>query len=172
MKIKEVQDKAEELLKPIPHLPASARKWIAENIWWITIVGVVGVAYSVLISLVALAGISLFTSSFGIYSIYAHSGFWYFSTLVMLAASVIELILMATAISPLKAMHKKGWEMLFLVLLVNAAAGVLNILLSFSFGFLFSLIGLAIGVAIGAYLLFEIRSHFNLISAVGKKLKK
>ena len=38
----------ESWLKPVPHLPTEWRKWLADNAWWLTIIGVVLSTISVL----------------------------------------------------------------------------------------------------------------------------
>ena len=47
----------ESWLKPVPHLPTEWRKWLADNAWWLTIIGVVLSTISVLGMLIKLMAI-------------------------------------------------------------------------------------------------------------------
>ncbi len=147
-------------LKPLPHLPESARKWIATNIWWLELIGVI---------ILALSGVTLIGSilfSLGLAAAVLGAGVVYtglatLSAVVSLIFMVASVVVMAMAISPLKNLKKRGWDLLFLALLINCASIVLSALFNFNFAsFLSSIFSGAIGVAIGAYFLFEIRSYF------------
>lgn len=147
-------------LKPLPHLPESARKWIATNIWWLELIGVIILA----ISSITLVGGILFSLGLAVAVLGAgavYSGFATLSATISLLFMAASVIVMALAISPLKNLKKRGWDLLFLALLINCASIVLSALISFNFySFLSSMFSGAIGVAIGAYFLFEIRSYF------------
>jgi len=164
-----VLNKAETLvagwLKPVPHLPKVAQKWFAENIWWIVLIGVIASVVGILVALgtifTYLAFIGNATAYYGVYTTSVYGSGWIVSTIVSLAFSVALLIVTALAITPLKAHLRKGWSLLFLGLVLSAANVVLGAILSFNIlGFIFGLIFGAIGLAITAYLLFEIKSHF------------
>lgn len=153
-------------LKSVPHLPAGAQKWLGSNVWWIVLVGVILSGISLLIGIIgffaALALIGTATSYYG-YAVTSdvYGGGWIAGSLVSLAFTVVAAILLATAIAPLKAKSKAGWNRLFIVLLLDAVFVVLNSILSFNpIGFIFGLIFGAIGLAIGAYFTFEIRGQF------------
>lgn len=149
-------------LKSVPHLPKGGQKWLAENVWWIALIGVIASTIGIL---VAIGGIFTYMALVGTYSyVYSASPYgagWIVGSVVSLLFSVLIIALLASAISPLKAQQRKGWDRLFLVLLVNAISVVVSAVLSFSvLGFIFGLIFGAIGVAISSYFIFEIRSHF------------
>jgi len=153
-------------LKPLPHFPATAQKWLGTNVWWIVLVGVIMSGIGFLISLFAFfAALAISTSVASSFYAYTDAGLygggWLASQLVSLIFTVLAAILLATAISPLKNGKKVGWNRMFLVLLLNVVLIVLNAILTFNpFTFIFAIIFGSIGVAIGTYLLFEIRGHF------------
>lgn len=157
-----LEDMVEKWLKPLPHLPEAWRKWLAENAWWLTLIGVV---LSVFAVFALFASLSLFTATTSLYGqlvttaiAQTHGGLWMTSVWISLALMVVTVVIEAIAISPLKALSKKGWDLMFLALVIgvvsNVVSGVLNIEVM-------SLISAAIGAVIGAYVLFEVRSHFK-----------
>jgi len=162
-------------MKGVPHLPEAFRKWLAQNVWWVVLIGVI------------LGGIGAITSFFGLIvsasligsasnTWFAFGGVTVWSVVVGaigLAFSVIGVAINAFAISPLKAMKKKGWVLLFLSLLVSVLALVVTTILNFNFLTLFANIVFgAVFVAIAAYLLFEIHSYFGVIKATKTPAKK
>lgn len=163
-------------LKPVPHLPHGAQKWIATNVWWIVLVGVIVSAIGLLIGLTGLlAALALVGSATTYYGTVVtnsyYGGGWILNAVITLIFTVGIVALLSSAIAPLKANKKKGWTILFLVLLLDAVYVVVNSILSLSIvGFIFGIIFGAIGLAVATYLLFEIRSHFVAVkSAPAKK---
>lgn len=161
--------------KDVPHLPAEAQKWLADNAWWLVIIGIVlgGVGIFSLLSVVLLAGLGLglaggaLAGGAGAAAGLAFGGFVVLITLATLAVSVIELVIMIMSVSPLKARRKKGWDLLFLLAVINVVTGVVFGLLSMN------LMGIILGIlwsAVGAYFLFEIRSHFEGAKPAAKKI--
>ena len=72
------------------------------------------------------------------------------------------IFLTAMAISPLKDGKKKGWTLLFYVLLLQVLSIIVNAILTLGvISFIFSIIFGAICVAIGTYFLFEIRAEYG-----------
>ncbi len=151
--------------KDVPHLPADARKWIANNLWWLTIVGLVLSAFALLSTIGALLLVlGLSGTAIGAAGMYGSPvaggviGAAWVGTLVVLVSLAATLVLLGMAVSPLKVKAKKGWTLLFVVLLLNLALNVIGSLL------VFNVIGLLMGVlwaGIEAYFLFEIRSEFG-----------
>ena len=161
-------------LKPIPHLPNDWRKWLAENVWWITLVGVILSVIGVLSIISAIfAAQSLFgaaTSIIGSANLTVHSGWWMVVSVISMLFMIAVIAVMAMAINPLKIMSKKGWDLLFLTLVIGVVATAVNIILSFNaFTFIPSIIFGFIGYAISAYFLYEIRSHFNSVHSITHK---
>lgn len=157
--IKKLENMIEGWLKPLPHLPANAQKWIAINIWWLELIGVVILAFSG-IALLGTLGLALGITS-TIFGVSTFSGLIAISSIVSLASKAASVVVMAFAISPLKSLKKKGWDLLFIALLINCVSVVLSALIYFNaMNFITSLLSGAVGAAIGAYFLFEIRSYF------------
>lgn len=151
--------------KGMPHLPKNGQKWLAENIWWLVLVGVILGALGIftVLSATLFAG-AILVSAGGVVGA-ALGGI----ALVWLAFAIGEVVVSALAISPLKSMRKKGWSLLFLVTLINVASLVL------AFVFNFNLMGLVWGLlvaAVGAYFLFEIRDDFTSAKAHGNTKDK
>jgi len=162
--------------KAAPHLPGTAVKWLGDNVWWIALIGAILSAIGIITGLVAVIGIASIVGTVAA-SYYATSTFtaWAIVTgLVSLAFSVIETILLATAITPLKAKQKKGWVLLFAVWLVGAVSVVVNAILSLNpFGFIVGILFGAIWLAISGYFLFEIHGQFaHAEKSKGVKAKK
>ena len=161
-------------LKPIPHLPIGLRKWLGENIWWITLIVVIVSAISVIgligSILIAMSILGATTSFYGYNIVPGYSGLWMLSSVVTLAFTVVTVIISGKAVEPLKTLKKRGWDLLFLAYVIGIASSVVGILISFNmYYFVGNLIGAAIGATISAYFLFEIRSQFNTATVVNKK---
>jgi hypothetical protein len=174
MTIRKIETMVGNWLRPVPHLPKAAEKWIAENSWWIVLVGTIASAISILVGIGAIFTYMAFVgnaaSYYGFYTASPYGPGWIVGSVVSLLFSTLVVILLATAITPLKAMQRKGWDRLFLVLLIDVASVVIGSILSFSiFGFVIGLIFGAIGVAISAYFLYEIQSYFGASHKVVSK---
>jgi predicted lysophospholipase L1 biosynthesis ABC-type transport system permease subunit len=153
-------------LKPLPQLPTSACKWVAENIWWITMLGAVLSAIGTLFMIFAfMSAITLVGVTTGVYGSYvvsaAYTGIAVFTMAVAILFMIATVGIIAKAVTPLKNADKKGWSLLFWLLMLRALAVVCGAVLTYSFfGFIASVIYGGIGLAIAAYLLFEIKSYF------------
>ena len=141
-------------MKDVPHLPKGFTKWLAENSWWLTIVGVVFSVFGVFGILAAMtAGSALLV----VVGAPALGGMFFVSSVVSLVGIGISVVAEVMAITPLKAMKKRGWDLMFFVLLVSVVIGLLGGLLTANVGSV--LFGL-IGAAIGAYVLIELKQYF------------
>lgn len=163
-------------LKDVPHLPIGVRKWIANNIWWIVVIGAVLSGISVLVLIGALFS-NLSTLSSPIISYYASAtfvGWLVVTTAVALAFAVVETLLMAFAVTPLKEKQKKGWVLLFAVWLVGIISAVVGAILTLNvLGFIGNIIFGAVWVAVTGYFLFEIHGQFAHVErSKGVKSKK
>ena len=164
----ELINKLEKLVlgwaKNVPHLPVVAQKWLGTNVWWIARIGAIvsGIAFLFAIGAVFTA-VSLLASPSSLYYIAGtYSGMIVVNAIIGLVFLAITGLLMAVAVTPLKAKQKKGWVLLFFVLLVEAVSIVVNAVLSFSvFGFISTVLFGAIALAIGAYFLTEIHGQFG-----------
>lgn len=174
MQIEKIEKMIEGWLKPLPRLPEGLTKWLANNAWWLTLIGAVLTALAIittigamLIAIPIILGLETALHTYGAYagmysSAYSYSWLWLIASVISVAALVIQGILMAMAISPLKAMNKKGWDKLFLSYLVGAIATIVSIVINFNIvTFVFSAAFSLVFLAIGAYVLFETKKYFR-----------
>jgi hypothetical protein len=142
--------------KNMPHLPKNGQKWLAENIWWLmlvlVVIGAMGVASVIMATF--FAGVLL--STIGPVGA-AVGGIALVAVIVTMLFSIVILVLSAMAVSPLRMLLKKGWTLLFIVILLQVAAHVASFLLGFN---LITLIWNLFFTAVAAYFLFEIRDLF------------
>lgn len=148
--------------KSVLHLPAGGQKWLADNVWWVVLIGLILTVLSVfpliagVLFVGAVAG-GLGAAYGGAYSA-ALVGTALIAVWVLIAFLLFEAVLMALSISPLKAHKKKGWDLLFIIALVNVVSVVVSGLIGFNF---MALVWGLLWSAVGAYFLFEIRGHFG-----------
>lgn len=143
--------------KKAPHLPVEARQWIARNAWWIIIVGIVFLGLGVMVALLGVFFAGALLTGFGAVGA-AIGGLAIIAVVLSMFFSLVCIVLAAIAISPLKAMRRKGWNLLFLIVLIEAVALALTLL------FTFDIIGTFWGLlwlAIDGYFLFEVREYFE-----------
>lgn len=153
--------------KNMPHLPKNGQRWLAENAWWIVLIGVILGVLGIfsLLSFVLAAGFVL-AGVAGIAGA-ALGGFAIIATLVSIALGAADVVIAGIAISPLKSMQRKGWSLLFLTVVINVAALVLNFLFTINF---FGLVWGLLVTAVGVYFLYEVRDYF--VTAKAKPAKK
>lgn len=163
-------------LKGIPHLPVNARKWLGNNIWWIVIVFTVLTGLAILGLLLTLFGnVSALASPYVGYFVSSTFVVWAIVTgLVSLVFLVLEGLLLAFSITPLKEKQKKGWVLLFGIWLVGAVSVVVNAVLTLNpLTFVTNLIFGALWLAVTGYFLFEIHNQFAHVErSKGVKAKK
>jgi len=154
-----------------PHLPVGLREWLGTNIWWIMLIVVILSAIGILNILFFGALAALLVAGVGGPVGATIVGLASFLALIVLAATLAEVIITAIAIKPLKDKQKKGWSLLLLALLVAVGFTVLTFLFSFE---LASLIMSLLWVAVSGYVLFEIRDQFNgaIVTKTTKSLPK
>ncbi len=163
--------------KKAPHLPKDGQKWLAANMWWIVLIGAILGALGIVSILGALSvawlGLSLGGAFLGglpgMAVGTAIGGVLLLTTLVSLALYIAEVVLLGMAVSPLKAMKKqRGWDNIFLVVLLNVAVMVVINVLTFNLsGLVFGLLWMAIGT----YFLFEVRDRFMGKRSIEKTTK-
>ena len=141
-------------MKDLPHLPKDLTKWLADNAWWLAIIGVVLGA----IGVVSMLSVMTVGSAFvGAVAGAAVGGTLFLSSMLSIAVAAVAVVVAGLAISPLKAMQKKGWDLLFLSVLISFAGGVILNLVGLNIvGALYT----ALGAAIGCYVLLEVQSYF------------
>lgn len=160
--VRQLETKVAGWLKPVPPLPINAQKWLAENVWWLAIISVVVSVIGMFILFSAImAYLAFLGAAIGIYSAQTYASGWIVATLLSLVFSIVTTILTALAINPLKKSQKKGWDLLFLTMLVSAASILVGAVVGLDLGrFIGGIIFGGVGLAIGAYFLFQIRSYF------------
>lgn len=156
--INKLEVKVASWYKGAPHLPEQGQKWLATNIWWITLVGVILGSLGILSILAAtfFAGAAL--SVYGGVAGAAVGGLVLVAALVVVVFMAVTVVLSAMAIMPLKTMQKKGWKLLFIVALVQVIEHAVSFLFNWS---LFGLVWNLLFTAVGAYFLFEIRDFYG-----------
>lgn len=158
--------------KNAPHLPQNGQKWLTQNAWWIVLIGVIlGAIGVVAVVMGTLFAGTLLTAVGGLVGA-AVGGFLLVVVLISLVFSVIELVLMALAIAPLKDGKKKGWNYLFVAFIVTAIAVIVDFILHVNGNGFMSLVWNAICLAIGGYFIFEIRSYMLGAKATHAKAAK
>ena len=163
-----IETKLEELLvtKAPVQLPANARKTLADNLHWLTLIGGVLTAWAAwnLYQLAAwVTGLTSATMPLYAYATpYRNTGLE-FLTWLGIAMLAIEAIMYFIAFPALKARKKSGWNLLFYVALLNVAYSIVYFFADMNFGsLLFSLLATLVGM----YLLFQIRSSYLGTSSV------
>jgi hypothetical protein len=144
--------------KGLPHLPENFSKWLADNIWWLVLVGtVLGLLVTIPALGVLLFGGAVLTATGNSY--YGDTFVWILLALLFVIA---YLVLSALSIMPLKIHRKLGWSLLFLVMLLDVLSTLLTFIANWRVG---TLITGLLGAAIAGYFLFEIRSYFGVTEA-------
>lgn len=129
-----------------PHIPMGGRQTLTKIAPWLALIfGVLG-----LLGIVS-AGSLMSYLSFSVLGM----GMIQITMFISLLAGLIACILEILAFKPLKAMKKKGWDLLFYATVLTTATTILSLL----FGY--SEIGSLIGALIGFWLLFEVRGLYQ-----------
>lgn len=156
----------------VPHLPKEGRTWLADNVWWLALIGAVLCAFGLFTALpllfLLLVGSVPTTVSFYGTDVSRLNGFYQLSILITLVSYVTTTVLLALSIRPLKNRTRRGWELLFWAYLINFICAIAGAIISLSAS---NLLGAVIGAAIGGYLLFEIRSYFVVKHRPAEKAK-
>ncbi len=165
--IKDLEKFLSGVLKGLPPLPENFRKWIADNIWILTIISVVLSVISGLLLLTGAIFVSAVVSPAYVNSLYAQevtsvSHFVIFAWIALIALAVNVFILLKS-IPHLKTKARAGWDLLFLAEVLWFIYGVFN-WLQYTRD-ISSLFGSLIGALIGFYVLFQIQDKFSAKSS-------
>jgi len=148
----------------VPHLPKTGQNWLADNVWWLALVGVIlsilGLFVLIPLFFAAIAVTTVVTTATLGYSVVASSygGLFWLSTLISIVSYIITTILLIASISPLKAKAKKGWRLVFVSYLLTFSLAVVGDLITLN---IFGIVSAVIGAAVAGYFLFEIESFFG-----------
>ena len=156
--IHKVENRVAGWYEKAPHLPLGFRQWLGANIWWIVLIGVILGGLAVLNVLFFGALAALFVVGMGGPVGAAIVGVALLVAIVAFAGALIELVIGAFAIKPLKDGQKKGWSLLLLSLVIGIGFTALTFLFNFD---LSSLLMSALWAAFSGYFLFEIRDQFG-----------
>lgn len=168
--MRELENKLAELYKGAPALPKKAKDVIVEYLPYVVLVlGVLQIVAAFALWRLADAAerFSDFANSLSAYYGGPAVGLSAFDKTVIYVGVVllaVEAVLMLMAFSPLQKRARRGWDLLFLVSLLQIAYAVVLIFVDGRGvgSFIMSLIG----AAIGFYFLFQIRDYYRAKSAV------
>jgi len=164
MTLRDTELKIAKWFHKTPSLPNSWRTWLAVNAWWIILVG------AVLVVATALGTLAEYLTVLTTQNLNNRLP-WLFSSLGGLIFAIAQSIVLIMAIPPLRQMSKKGWVLLFISLLIQALAVVIEAILTLKVhDFIWGIVDGAIELAIAAYLLFEVRTYFSHAEPVNKKV--
>lgn len=138
-------------------LPYGLRVWLADNAWWLVLVGAGLSLIGVLQAYFAMNATENFVATYGMRDMVTVSRS---SVYVSVLISVLSAVLLFMASSKLKLHEKDGWNLLYYNFLLASALSLLSGVLFNPFG-LAVLVWFVIGFAIGAFVLFQIRRYFS-----------
>lgn len=151
----------------LPHLPKEAQKWLANNVWWLALVGaILSVLGLLAIVPLFLLSLSITTIAVGAVGAVGYSGIFWLSALISVVSYVATTVLLFMAVNPLKTKAKRGWQLLFWSYLINFGLAVVSNLVVLN---IVSVITSLIGAAIAGYFMYEIRGYFGAHHKVDAK---
>ncbi len=171
--VKSIEAQLVDLNKTLPKLPAGLTKWLADYGWLLVLISVI-LSIMTLVTLVPLLLLAFGVSTaVGVGNLFAGYGFnpaiaplaWLsisISFVTLLFAIVVE----AMAITPLKNKQHRGWQLIFIVMLVSTALSIVASIVTLQPG---SLVINLVVYAIGFYVLFQLRPHFMPQATTSKK---
>lgn len=157
-----IEQRLLKLAKGAPHLPKTARTTLANNMWWIALVGAVLMLVTLVFQIDALSTITKISNSLLAVVVPQATLMWTTIRIVLVMILIVGVgIALAVAAKPLQKKQKKGWVMLFVALLVSALIVIVNTVLSLNVGsFFMNLILGGLGVLIAGYFIFEVHGEF------------
>lgn len=141
-----------EWYKNAPNLPKGLSAWLAKYAWVFVLVGAVLMTFA---ALSLLAAIGILTSTTYVYGTVSYGFFGW----IALAALLVYIVFSFKAISPLKAMNKEGWKLLFYLEYFYLAFGLLQWLTTPSY--VSNLFGTLLSAVLGFYFLFQVKQYFK-----------
>jgi hypothetical protein len=153
--INSLEKKLVEVNKTLPQIPESGKKVLADWFWVLLVIGVVVGVMGILTILGIGASGSLLLTGLGA-GAYVAATLWpsiVFGVIGMAIVIVIE----AMAIGPAKNKEHRGWQLVFIAVLLQFVISVLQNIFINDYT---SVLGSLIGLAIGLYLLVQVHSYF------------
>lgn len=146
------------------HLPATWRRWLGDNSWWLVIIGVIAAALSVIGSLRSLLWAEdlmrttrQFAESLGV--TVPNTGLMYDVSLwISVATLAIVALIQLRSIQPLREKKKSGWDLLLLAAVISLVGSLVSGLVTGSI--VGTVLGIAVAAVISWFVLFEIRGQF------------
>lgn len=174
--LQKAEKKVSGWLKPLPRLPKSWSKNIAENVWWIQIIFAVLLAIGIVTSINTMITRLTLANKINAYLEHfyqapiKYGGLWISTATISMIFSGICLGIIITSIKPLKELKPKGWNLLTLMFGINLLSSFFSLIANFNiFTFIFGLLGVVLYTAVGVYLLFEIKPYFFVDKTIKKE---
>jgi hypothetical protein len=151
-------------VKDVPHLPTEVQAWLGRNIWIIVMVGSIIIAVATFFDLINwLTLVNLLNDPASRYYVYGGVAGWSMTTSILsYVFTALLLVLLFTAVKPLKSQSKKGWVILFFAWLFFIASTALKAVLTLNaFDFILTLLLGVTAALITGYILFEVHAYFT-----------
>lgn len=164
--LKSIEKSLEGVFKGAPDLPKGAKDWLVSAWPWLALIfGVLQILLAIgLFGVFSVADTALETSA-TYYRIYAGETVTTLSSVDKLvvylgiAMLAVDAVILLMAYPHLVKRARRGWDLLFLAMIINAGYAVVSLFVSGNnFGDFISSI---LGSAIGLYLLFQIKSAYT-----------
>ena len=171
-----IEKRVFDWFKKSPNIPNEMRKWLADNVWWFVIIGLILSVINILRAASFIQGqLALQGTAANSYYVSSTVSDWAIVTsAISLVFIIIEALLFFFAIQPLREKQKKGWVLLFGAWLVSGVALVVNAFLTLGIlSFIITILFGAVWLVISGYFLFEIHGQFAHVErSNGVKNKK
>lgn len=154
--INSLEKKLVEVNKTLPQIPESGKKILAEWFWILLIIGVVLGAMGVLTILGIGATGSLLLTGLGAGG-YVTATLWPSIVFGVIGMAVV-LVIEAMAIGPAKNKEHRGWQLVFIAVLLQFVFSILQNVFLDNYT---SILGSVIGLVISLYLLVQVHSYFT-----------
>ena len=144
----------DDTYKKLPvQLPEGGKKWLADNSWWLVLIGGILTLWGTWAFWQAGQYVSSLARIVGVDTSPDLGVMWYVALVAMLVQGILYLV----AVPMLKNHQKSGWNLVFYASLVSVAMGVVYLFVP---GYAGSIVGVVLGAVIGWFFLFQVRSKF------------
>ncbi len=158
--------------KNAPHLPKNAQVWLADNIWWLALIGAVLSILGLLVVIPVLMGAATLTAYHSGLSVLhgpsVGSALW-LGLVISLVGYIVTTVLLTLSVSPLKIKAKRGWELLFWSYLANFVLNLASALIVYN---LFNVLMAVVSASVAGYFLYEINDYFGVRKKTAQKSHK